>query len=88
MIHGSPPQAAELAQLHHRRKQIVSLEGQGGNQRHVWDDEKHGKVTRGRLCLSSSLGGGGQSAKRQRLTADAKALVGYTRRAKASRHLC
>lgn len=38
MIHGSLPQASELAQLHHRRKQPVSLEGQGGNRRHVWED--------------------------------------------------
>ena len=30
MTHGSPRQAAGFAQLHHRRKQIVSLEGQGG----------------------------------------------------------
>lgn len=38
VIHGSPPWAAGHAQICHRRKQTVSLERQGGNQRHVWDD--------------------------------------------------
>lgn len=42
MIHGSPPQTRGLAQLHHRRKWIASLEGQGGRQRHVWGDWKSG----------------------------------------------
>lgn len=38
MIHRSLPQAAGFAQLDHRRKQTVSLEGQGGNWRYIWDD--------------------------------------------------